>query len=70
VATGRPEVRTWKGDDGKEHKEKGIVAEAFGPDLRWATAEITRTPGSKGSPRTAANDDSDTSDSDEDFEDF
>ena len=42
VVSGRPEVRTWTGDDGVEHKEKGIVAESVGADLRWATAVIAR----------------------------
>lgn len=44
VVTGRGEVRTWKGDDGAEHTEKGILADALGPDLRWATASVTKTP--------------------------
>ena len=42
VVTGRGEVRTWTGDDGTEHKEKGILADAIGPDLRWATAQVTK----------------------------
>ena len=43
VVTGRGEVRTWTGDDGVEHREKGILVDALGPDLRWTTATLTRT---------------------------
>jgi single-strand DNA-binding protein len=45
IATGRGEVRTWTGNDGTEHKSKGIVADAIGPDLRWATAAVTKVSG-------------------------
>jgi single-strand DNA-binding protein len=67
VATGRPETRTWTDDDGKEHKEKGIVAEAFGPDLRWAIAEVTRTPRSRSQSAEPADEGSAIADIDEDF---
>jgi len=39
---GRGEVRTWAGNDGKEHTEKVILADGLGPDLRWTTATVTR----------------------------
>lgn len=42
VVTGRPESRTWTGDDGKEHTEKVILADALGPELRFATAVVTK----------------------------
>ena len=34
-------------DDGTEHERKRIVASALGPDLRWATVEISRTASTK-----------------------
>jgi single-strand DNA-binding protein len=43
VVTGRGEVRTWTGDDGTEHTSEGILADAIGPDLRWATVTVTRS---------------------------
>jgi len=60
VVTGLGEVRTWTGDDGAERKEKAILAEALGPDLRWATATVAKVTASKGpagSEATAAGDD-------------
>jgi single-strand DNA-binding protein len=51
VVTGRGEVRNWTGDDGTEYESEGILADAIGPDLRWATAAVTKTawPGARGS---------------------
>jgi single-strand DNA-binding protein len=43
VVTGQGELRSWTGDNGVEHKGKVIVADALGPDLRWATASVVRT---------------------------
>jgi len=40
--TGRGEVRTWTGDDGVERTGKGILADALGPDLRFATVEVQK----------------------------
>jgi len=42
LVTGRGEDRTWTGDAGVEHTEKGILADALGPDLRFATVKITK----------------------------
>lgn len=42
LVTGTGEVRTWTGEDGAEHRSKGILADALGPDLRWATATVSR----------------------------
>ena len=36
-------VRTWTGGYGTGHKEKGILADAIGPDLRWATATVVKS---------------------------
>lgn len=41
---GRGEVRTWIGPDGLERSDKIITADAIAPDLRFATAKITRIP--------------------------
>jgi single-strand DNA-binding protein len=43
LVTGQGEVRSWTGDNGVEHKGKVIVADALGPDLRWAMASVVRT---------------------------
>ena len=48
VVYGRPQLRQWKGKDGEDRTSKEIVVEAIGPDLRWATAEVTKT---KASPK-------------------
>jgi len=42
LITGTAETSTWTDRDGSEREDKRIVAEALGPDLRWATA-IART---------------------------
>ena len=42
IVTGKGEVRTWTDNDGTEHSSKGILADAIGPDLRWAKAEVTK----------------------------
>ena len=42
VVYGRPQVRQWTGKDGVARTSKEIIAEAVGPDLRWARAEVTK----------------------------
>jgi single-strand DNA-binding protein len=42
IVTGRPEVDHWTAEDGTARVTKRILADAVGPDLRWATAQITR----------------------------
>jgi len=42
VVFGRPEVEHYTTDDGTRRERKRIVAEAVGPDLRWATATINK----------------------------
>ena len=42
VVTGRPELDHWNGKDGTARTTKRILADAVGPDLRWATAGVTK----------------------------
>ena len=42
IVTGKPETQTWTGKDGQEHTSKKVLADAAGPDLRWATAVVTK----------------------------
>ena len=43
VLSGKMSYRSWDADDGSKRSKVEIVADAIGPDLRWATAEVTRT---------------------------
>lgn len=47
LVSGRGEVRKWTDDKGQERSGKGILADALGPDLRWATATVARASQSK-----------------------
>lgn len=42
IVTGKPDVQTWTGRDGQERTTKKVLADAAGPDLRWATAVVTK----------------------------
>lgn len=42
LVTGKGEVREWTGADGQVHSSKGIIADAIGPDLRWASVTVER----------------------------
>jgi len=42
VVTGRLSYRTWE-TNGEKRSKVEVVADAVGPDLRWATASVTRT---------------------------
>ena len=44
VITGRLEQRSWETQDGEQRNVVEIIADEIAPSLRWATAEITRTP--------------------------
>lgn len=44
IVYGRLEQRDWETRDGEQRKVIEIVADAIGPDMRWATAEVTRIP--------------------------
>lgn len=49
LVTGELEFRTWETDDGEKRSKIEVVAEAVGPDLRWATASVQRSQGDSGS---------------------
>jgi single-strand DNA-binding protein len=42
VVVGAAEVETWMDKEGKERTTKRIIANAIGPDLRWARATVER----------------------------
>jgi single-strand DNA-binding protein len=44
VVTGRMEQRSWETDNGEKRSAFEIVADEIAPSLRWATAQVTRTP--------------------------
>ena len=44
ILTGRVQFRQWENDQGEKRSKVEIVADSVGPDLRWATAAVTRTP--------------------------
>jgi single-strand DNA-binding protein len=47
VVAGRPEIETWTDNDGQPRETRKIIANAVGPDLRWATAVIKRAGSSR-----------------------
>ena len=55
VVTGRLEQRSWETDEGEHRSKVEIVADEIGPSLRFATADVHRTPPSRrrGSPRVS-----------------
>lgn len=60
IVSGRMESREYETKDGEKRTVWEVTADAFGPDLRWATAVVTRTGGrggvvpSSGAPAIAA----------------
>lgn len=40
---GRLDFSTWESPDGDKRSKVEVVADAVGPDLRWATAVVTKT---------------------------
>jgi len=44
VVTGRHETETWTGKDGTERATEKIIADGLGPDLRFVTATLARSP--------------------------
>jgi single-strand DNA-binding protein len=42
IVTGKLSYRTWE-SNGEKRSKVEVVADAVGPDLRWATASVTRT---------------------------
>jgi len=49
VVVGKLSQRSWQQDDGSTRSKVEVVADSVGPDLRWATAQVTRTERSNGS---------------------
>ena len=44
IITGRLEQRSWETQDGEKRSVVEIAIDEMGPSLRWATAQVTRTP--------------------------
>jgi single-strand DNA-binding protein len=42
IVHGQPEIREYEADDGTVRQVKRIIAQAAGPDLRFASAHVTR----------------------------
>lgn len=51
---GRLRWRQWETDDGQKRSTVEIIAESVAPDLRWATATVTKTSGGGGGGSTPA----------------
>lgn len=51
---GRLRWRQWETDDGQKRSTVEIIAESVAPDLRWATADITKTSSGGGGGSTPA----------------
>jgi single-strand DNA-binding protein len=52
VVYGRLDQDTWENDDGDKRSKVKIIADEVAPSLRWATANVERTPRSgDGSPK-------------------
>lgn len=49
VVFGELEYRSWETDEGDKRSKVEIKAEAIGPDLRWASAHVTKNEKSGGS---------------------
>jgi single-strand DNA-binding protein len=47
VVVGRGEVEHWVADDGQPRTSERIVADAVGPDLRWATVVVEKVASGK-----------------------
>lgn len=45
IVSGRMESREYETKDGEKRTVWEVTADAFGPDLRWATAVVTKTGG-------------------------
>jgi single-strand DNA-binding protein len=43
VVAGKMSYRSWESNDGEKRSKVEVVADSCGPDLRWATAVVTRT---------------------------
>ena len=47
VVSGRLNFSNWETDEGEKRSKVDIIAEEVGPSLKWATAEVSRTPRSE-----------------------
>lgn len=54
IVFGELEYRTWETDSGDKRSKVEIKAEAVGPDLRWATAQVTKVQGGSTGGSTSA----------------
>lgn len=59
VVYGYAEVDKWQDSEGNDRETKKIVADGVGPDLRFATAEVTKTTRTNGAPVKGTNGDED-----------
>ncbi len=48
IVTGRLEQRSWETQEGEKRSVVEVAIDEMGPSLRWATAQVTRTPRSGG----------------------
>ena len=48
IITGRLEQRSWETQEGDKRSIVEIAVDEMGPSLRWATAQVTRTPRGNG----------------------
>lgn len=54
IVVGRLSSRPWETDEGEKRTAWEITADSFGPDLRWATVEVTRTSSRQAGPAASA----------------
>ncbi len=48
IVTGRLEQRSWETQEGDKRSIVEVAIDEMGPSLRWATAQVTRTPRGNG----------------------
>ncbi|MDE0928301.1 MAG: single-stranded DNA-binding protein [Acidimicrobiales bacterium] len=60
IVYGRLEQRSWENQEGERRSKVEIIADEVAPSLRWATAEVTRTPRGDGGGSSQAPADSNT----------
>ena len=44
IVTGRLEQRSWETQEGEKRSVVEVAVDEIGPSLRWATAQVTKTP--------------------------
>ena len=42
IVTGRLNYSTWENKDGDKRSKVEVIADSIGPELRWATAQVTK----------------------------